>query len=177
MHNIESLPGHGGKLVRSAGMSAQLMSKDDRYVTLKFPSGEIRKILRKCNATIGVVSNGEWHNRVLGKAGASAWEGRRPKVRGVAMNPVDHPMGGGEGKTSGGRPSVSPWGWYTKGLRTRNKKQHSSKLIMRRRNHDKVQCIDVTCLTATGAFAGWFLHQNLRFGGTKGLRRSVDNMV
>ena len=85
-----------------------------------------------------MVSNGEWHNRVLGKAGASAWEGRRPKVRGVAMNPVDHPMGGGEGKTSGGRPSVSPWGWYTKGLRTRNKKQHSSKLIMRRRNHDKL---------------------------------------
>ena len=84
------------------------------------------------------MSNPNWQHRVLGKAGASRWIGRRPKVRGVAMNAVDHPMGGGEGKSSGGRPSSSPWGWYTKGLRTRNKKQHSSKLIMRRRNHEKL---------------------------------------
>ena len=92
-----------------------------------------------CTATIGVVSNEQHKNRVLGKAGAAAWVGRRPSVRGVAMNPVDHPHGGGEGKTSGGRKgSMSPWGWYTKGLRTRNKKQHSSKLIVRRRNHEKL---------------------------------------
>merc|ERR1712138_260567 len=89
-------------------------------------------------ASIGAVGNKDHHNRKLGKAGASRWRGRRPVVRGVAMNPVDHPHGGGEGKSSGGRPSSSPWGWYTKGLRTRNKKQHSSKLIMRRRNHEKL---------------------------------------
>jgi large subunit ribosomal protein L2 len=89
-------------------------------------------------ATIGVLSNDQWRNRRLGKAGASWWVGRRPQVRGVAMNPVDHPMGGGEGKSSGGRVSCSPWGWYTKGLRTRNRKQFSSKLILRRRNHEKL---------------------------------------
>ena len=93
----------------------------------------------RCYATIGVVSNENWRHRNLGKAGASAWAGRRPQVRGVAMNPVDHPMGGGEGKSSGGRKgSFSPWGWYTKGLRTRNTKQHSSKLIVKRRNAEKL---------------------------------------
>ena len=143
IHNIELMPGRGGTMVRSAGMAARLMSKDDRYAQLKLPSGEIRKVLKECAATIGVLSNEQWHNRALGKAGASAWVGRRPKVRGVAMNPVDHPMGGGEGKSSGGRPSSSPWGWYTKGLRTRNTKQHSSKLIVRRRNHDKLQLSSV----------------------------------
>ena len=105
---------------------------------LKLTSGEVRKVLGNCNATIGTVSNFRHRQRVLGKAGASRWIGRRPKVRGVAMNAVDHPMGGGEGRGSGGRPSCSPWGWYTKGLRTRNKKQHSSKLIVRRRNHEKL---------------------------------------
>jgi ribosomal protein L2 len=109
-----------------------------RYVVLKLTSGEVRKVLSKCTATIGTVSNFRHRQRVLGKAGASRWIGRRPKVRGVAMNPVDHPMGGGEGRGSGGRPSCSPWGWYTKGIRTRNKKQHSSKLILRRRNHEKL---------------------------------------
>ena len=123
---------------RAAGTSAKLQSKDEKYALLKLQSGEIRKVLLTCTATIGEVSNPNWQHRVLGKAGASRWIGRRPKVRGVAMNAVDHPMGGGEGKSSGGRPSSSPWGWYTKGLRTRNKKQHSSKLIMRRRNHEKL---------------------------------------
>ena len=138
VHNIEIRPGWGGKMMRAAGTSAKLQSKDEKYALLKLQSGEIRKVLLTCTATIGEVSNPNWQHRVLGKAGASRWIGRRPKVRGVAMNAVDHPMGGGEGKSSGGRPSVSPWGWYTKGLRTRNKKQHSSKLIMRRRNHEKL---------------------------------------
>lgn len=139
VHNIEFHPGRGGKMMRSAGTSASLQSKDERYALLKLQSGELRKVLLECRATVGVVSNEKHMLRNLGKAGASAWEGRRPKVRGVAMNPVDHPMGGGEGKSSGGRKgSVSPWGWYTKGIRTRNKKQHSSKLIMRRRNHEKL---------------------------------------
>ena len=105
---------------------------------IKLTSGEVRKVLGRCTATIGTVSNFRHRQRVLGKAGANRWIGRRPKVRGVAMNPVDHPMGGGEGRGSGGRPSCSPWGWYTKGIRTRNKKQHSSKLILRRRNHEKL---------------------------------------
>ena len=138
IHNLELRVGQGGVLVRSAGSAARLMSKDDAYAIVRLPSSEIRKVPVACVATIGVLSNDQWRNRVLGKAGASRWVGRRPKVRGVAMNPVDHPMGGGEGKTSGGRPSSSPWGWYTKGLRTRNTKKFSSKLIMRRRNHEKL---------------------------------------
>ena len=124
--------------MRAAGTTARLISKEARCVLRKLTSGEVRKVLGKCNATIGTVSNFRHRQRVLGKAGASRWIGRRPKVRGVAMNAVDHPMGGGEGRSSGGRPSCSPWGWYTKGLRTRNKKQHSSKLIVRRRNHEKL---------------------------------------
>ena len=139
VHNIEIRPGWGGKMMRAAGTSAKLQSKDEKYALLKLQSGELRKGLLDCRATVGVVSNERHMLRVLGKAGASAWEGRRPKVRGVAMNPVDHPMGGGEGKTSGGRPSCSPWGWYTKGLRTRNRKQFSSRLIVKRRNHEKLR--------------------------------------
>lgn len=139
VHNIEFHVGMGGKLCRSAGTSAKLQSKDDKYALLNLQSGEVRYLPINCMATIGIVSNENHKNRVLGKAGASAWIGRRPTVRGVAMNPVDHPHGGGEGKSSGGRKgSFSPWGWYTKGLRTRNKKQHSSKLIVRRRNHEKL---------------------------------------
>ena len=138
VHNIELFPGKGGRMCRAAGTSATIMSKEERYVQLKMQSGEVRKVMRDAYATIGAVSNSNHKLRVLGKAGASRWIGRRPKVRGVAMNPVDHPMGGGEGKTSGGRPSCSPWGWYTKGLRTRNRKQFSSKLIVKRRNHEKL---------------------------------------
>jgi len=137
LHNIELQPGCGGAMVRSAGTSARLLSKDKTYALLKLPSGEFRKVPKECMATIGELSNDQWRNVNLGKAGASRWVGRRPKVRGVAMNAVD-PMGGGEGKASGGRPSASPWGWYTKGLRTRNRKQFSSKLITRRRNHEKL---------------------------------------
>jgi len=138
LHNIELIRGMGGKMVRSAGTSAKLQSKEARYALLKLQSNEIRKVKINCLATIGQVSNSNHHNRVLGKAGASRWIGRRPKVRGVAMNAVDHPMGGGEGRSSGGGPSRSPWGWYTKGIRTRKKMQPSSKLIVRRRNHDKL---------------------------------------
>ena len=139
VHNIEMRPGSGGKLVRGAGTCATLMSKDEKFALLKMPSSEIRKIPKMCYATIGQLSNDQHQNRQLGKAGASAWIGRRPISRGVAKNPVDHPMGGGEGKTSGGRPSTSPWGWYTKGIRTRRTGQYSSKLIVRRRNHEKLQ--------------------------------------
>lgn len=143
IHNLEMRPGMGGTTVRSAGMAARIISKDEKYATIKLPSGEIRKFMLKCRATIGQLSNENWWNRVLGKAGASNWVGRRPKVRGVAMNAVDHPMGGGEGRSSGGRPSCSPWGWHTKGRRTRNNRKmgrmNSSELILRRRNHDKLK--------------------------------------
>ena len=139
VHNIELAPGRGGEMCRAAGSGAKIMTKDDKYVQLKLQSGEIRKVRRDAYATIGTVSNHNHKLTVYGKAGANRWRGRRPKVRGVAMNPVDHPMGGGEGKTSGGRPSCSPWGWYTKGLRTRNRKQFSSRLIVKRRNHEKLR--------------------------------------
>ena len=138
VHNVELRPGAGGRLVRSAGACATLMSKDEQFALLKMPSSEIRKIPKACTATIGQLSNDQHKNRQLGKAGAARWIGRRPITRGVARNAVDHPMGGGEGKSSGGRPSASPWGWYTKGLRTRRTGQYSSKLIVRRRNHDKL---------------------------------------
>lgn len=120
VHNVEMRPGGGGQLCRAAGTSAVLIKKgDDGYATLRLASGETRLLRAECTATVGVVGNKEHHNRKLGKAGASRHLGRRPSVRGVAMNPVDHPHGGGEGKTSGGRPSVTPWGWPTKGYRTR----------------------------------------------------------
>lgn len=132
LHNIELRPGKGGAMVRSAGQSAQLMAKVDKYVQLRLPSGEQRRVLATCYATIGVVGNSEHNNQSLGKAGVSRWLGRRPKVRGVAMNPVDHPHGGGEGKTSGGRHPVSPWGVPTKGFKTRSNKR-TDKFIVRRR--------------------------------------------
>jgi len=138
VHNIEVRPGAGGKLVRGAGTCATLTSKDEEFALLRMPSSEIRKIPKRCMATIGQLSNDQHKNRQLGKAGASRWVGRRPITRGVARNAFEHPMGGGEGKTSGGRPSCSPWGWYTKGIRTRKTGQYSSKLIVRRRNHDKL---------------------------------------
>lgn len=133
VHNIEMTPGKGGQMVRSAGTSAQLMAKTERYVTLKMPSGEIRMVLGNCRATVGTVSNPDHMNVTLGKAGRSRWIGRRPHVRGVAMNPVDHPMGGGEGKASGGHPR-SPWGQIAKGKKTRNRRKLTSKYIVRRRN-------------------------------------------
>lgn len=133
VHNLEMRPGGGGKLVRAAGTSATLVKKgDDGYATVRLASGETRLLLLGCGATVGAVGNKEHHNRKLGKAGASRHLGRRPHVRGVAMNPVDHPHGGGEGKTSGGRPSVTPWGRPTKGARTRNNKRTDAMRVRRR---------------------------------------------
>ncbi len=132
IHNVELKPGKGAQIARSAGASVQLSAKEEKWAVLKLPSGEIRRITLDCFATIGQVSNFEHMNQTMGKAGANRWRGRRPHVRGVAMNPVDHPMGGGEGKTSGGRHPVSPWGQKAKGLKTRRNKQ-SDKMIIRRR--------------------------------------------
>ncbi|MBN2609764.1 MAG: 50S ribosomal protein L2 [Candidatus Fermentibacteraceae bacterium] len=132
IHNVELKPGKGGQIARSAGTSIQLMAREGSYATLKMPSRETRMVPVNCMATMGTVGNPEHFLVVLGKAGNSRWKGRRPKVRGVAMNPIDHPMGGGEGKSSGGRHPCSPWGQLAKGLRTRRKKP-SDKLITRRR--------------------------------------------
>lgn len=133
IHNVELKPGKGGQLARSAGSSCIIVSKDDKYTQIKLPSGEVRMILNDCKATLGIVSNLEHENISLGKAGRSRWLGIRPHVRGVAMNPIDHPMGGGEGKTSGGGHPVSPWGMPTKGYKTRKKKNLSNKYIVKRR--------------------------------------------
>ena len=133
VHNIELTPGRGGQVVRSAGLAAQIMAREGKYATLKLPSGEIRMVLVECYATVGQVGNVDHQKISSGKAGRARWLGRRPTVRGVAMNPVDHPMGGGEGRTSGGGHPRSPWGWQTKGKRTRSKKKASNKLILKRR--------------------------------------------
>jgi len=133
IHCIELQPKKGAQMARSAGTSAQLIAKEGNYVTLRLRSGEVRKVLAECRATIGEVSKSEHSLRKLGKAGATRWRGVRPTVRGVVMNPVDHPHGGGEGKTSGGRHPVSPWGTPTKGYKTRSNKR-TDKLIVRRRN-------------------------------------------
>lgn len=133
LHNIELNPGRGGQFCRAAGTYAQLVAKEDKYALLRMPSGEVRKVLSTCTATIGQVGNVQHENISLGKAGRNRWLGRRPKVRGVAMNPVDHPLGGGEGRSSGGRHPVSPWGMPTKGFKTRDKKKSSSRLIVKRR--------------------------------------------
>jgi len=133
IHNVELKPGKGGQLARSAGMSIQLAAKDTKYAQLKLPSGEVRLVSLECMATYGEVGNAEQENISLGKAGRNRWLGRRPKVRGVVMNPVDHPMGGGEGRTSGGSHPVSPWGQPAKGFKTRKKKHESNKFIVKRR--------------------------------------------
>lgn len=133
VHCIELKPGKGAQIARSAGTSAQLVAREGNYATLRLRSGEMRKVLAECRATLGEVSNSEHSLRQLGKAGAKRWRGVRPTVRGVAMNPVDHPHGGGEGRTSGGRHPVSPWGVPTKGHKTRKNKR-TDKLIIRRRN-------------------------------------------
>ncbi|NKB47710.1 MAG: 50S ribosomal protein L2 [Legionellales bacterium] len=133
IHCVELRPGKGAQLARSAGASIQLAAKEGRYATLKLRSGEMRKVLLECRATIGEVGNSEHGLRSLGKAGANRWRGKRPTVRGVAMNPVDHPHGGGEGRTSGGRHPVSPWGTPTKGYKTRNNKRTDKFIVKRRR--------------------------------------------
>jgi large subunit ribosomal protein L2 len=137
VHNIEMQPGQGGKLVRSAGGSAQLSNKEERYAVLKMPSGELRKVLINCYATVGVVSNSDHSLQSMGKAGRNVWKGIRPRTRGVAMNPVDHPMGGGEGRASGGQPR-SRTGQYSRGLKTRTRGKSSDKLIIQRSNGKKL---------------------------------------
>ncbi len=132
VHNVELRPGKGGQIARSAGAAVQVVAKEGQYVSVKMPSGEIRRLHMDCMATIGQVGNLDHENVSVGKAGRSRWLGRRPHVRGVAMNPVDHPLGGGEGKTSGGRHPVSPWGLPTKGYKTRRRKP-SDRLIVQRR--------------------------------------------
>ena len=134
IHNVEMKPGKGGQIGRSAGTAIQLLAKEGDYAQLKMPSGEVRMIRLECMATYGSVGNAEQENIDLGKAGRTRWLGKRPHVRGVAMNPVDHPMGGGEGKTSGGGHPVSPWGQKAKGLKTRKHKKESNKLIIKKRN-------------------------------------------
>ena len=136
VHNIELKAGQGGKMVRSAGNGAQVVAKEGDYVTLRMPSTEVRMVRRECLATIGQIGNVDHELQVYGKAGATRWRGRRPKVRGVAMNPVDHPLGGGEGKTSGGRPPVSPWG-KPEGVKTRTRKKKTNKFIVRGRKRGK----------------------------------------
>ncbi|MDA8163146.1 MAG: 50S ribosomal protein L2 [Desulfobacteraceae bacterium] len=133
VHNIEMRPGKGGQIVRSAGAAAQLMAKEGDKAQLRLPSGEVRVFHGKCKATVGQIGNLEHENISLGKAGRSRWLGIRPSVRGVAMNPVDHPMGGGEGKSSGGRHPCSPWGWPTKGYKTRKKKFSDAFIVKARK--------------------------------------------
>ena len=133
IHNVELKPNSGGKLARSAGSSAQISGADENYCIIKLASGEIRKIINSAKATIGTVSNSDHKNILIGKAGRNRWKGKRPSVRGVAMNPVDHPHGGGEGKTSGGRSPVSPWGQSAKGLKTRKNKTTNKYIILRRK--------------------------------------------
>ncbi len=133
IHNVELVPGKGGQLARAAGNGCQLLAKEGRYCVLRLPSGEMRRVLSNCRATIGTVGNEEHVNIEVGKAGRTRWLGKRPKVRGVAMNPVDHPHGGGEGRTSGGRHPSTPWGKPTKGYKTRKKTHRTNKYIIRRR--------------------------------------------
>ena len=133
VHAVELVPGKGAQLGRSAGSRMQIQGRDGNYVTVRLPSGELRRVHAECYATIGSVGNSDHQNVVIGKAGRSRWLGRRPHQRGRAMNPVDHPHGGGEGRSTGGRPPVSPWGQQAKGLKTRNRRKTSSKFIVRRR--------------------------------------------
>jgi large subunit ribosomal protein L2 len=136
VHNVELRAGKGGQMARSAGAGVQVVAKEGEHVTLRMPSTEVRLVRRECMATVGQVGNVDHEKQSIGKAGANRWRGKRPKVRGVAMNPVDHPMGGGEGKTSGGRPPVSPWG-KSEGVKTRRHKKASTKLIVRGRKRGR----------------------------------------
>jgi large subunit ribosomal protein L2 len=137
VHGVELKPGQGAKMARSAGASVQLVAKDDPYAVLRLPSGELRRVPLTCRATVGQVGNVDHENITGGKAGRSRWRGKRPAVRGSAMNPVDHPHGGGEGKSKGGRHPVTPWGVPTLGKRTRSKHKESNKLIVRGRRRGK----------------------------------------
>ena len=132
IHNVELKPGKGAQIIRSAGTFGQLVAKEGKYVQVKLPSNEVRRILNECYATVGQVGNIDSENISIGKAGRARWMGRRPKVRGVAMNPVDHPLGGGEGKSSGGRHPVTPWGVPTKGYKTRKNKSTDKYIVSKR---------------------------------------------
>ncbi len=134
LHNVEMIPGKGAQIARSAGASVQLMAREGKYALIKMPSSEIRRFRVECYATLGSVGNSDHFNVSLGKAGRKRWLGKKPHVRGVAMNPVDHPMGGGEGRSSGGRHPCSPWGQLSKGLKTRKKHKSSDKMIVKRRS-------------------------------------------
>ena len=136
VHNVELRPGKGGQMARSAGAGVQIAAKEGDYVTLRMPSSEMRMVRRECMATVGQVGNVDHEKQSVGKAGANRWRGKRPKVRGVVMNPVDHPLGGGEGRSSGGRPPVSPWG-KPEGVKTRHNKKASNKLIVRGRKRGR----------------------------------------
>ncbi|TVP74770.1 MAG: 50S ribosomal protein L2 [Gemmatimonadales bacterium] len=136
VHNVELKPGKGGQMARSAGAGVQVVAREGDFVSLRLPSTEVRRVHRTCMATIGQVGNIDHELRSVGKAGAARWKGRRPRVRGVAMNPIDHPLGGGEGRTSGGRPPVSPWG-KREGIKTRKNKKQSNKYIVRGRRRGK----------------------------------------
>ena len=133
VHAVEMVPGKGAQLARSAGTSVQIQGRDGSYVTVRMPSGELRRLHGECYATVGSVGNSDHKNLIMGKAGRSRWLGRKPHQRGRSMNPVDHPHGGGEGRSTGGRPPVSPWGQQAKGLKTRNRRKVSSRFIVRRR--------------------------------------------
>ncbi len=133
IHNVELRVGKGGQLIRSAGSYSQIMAKEGKYAQVRLPSGEVRMVLQDCMATVGQLGNSDHENISIGKAGRSRWLGKRPKVRGVAMNPVDHPHGGGEGKSSGGRHPVTPWGVPTKGYKTRKKKHRTNRFIVKKR--------------------------------------------
>lgn len=137
VHNVELKPGKGGQMARSAGTWAQVVAKEGKYAQLRLPSGEIRKVLLMCRATVGSVSNPDHENESVGKAGRTRWKGVRPSVRGVAMNPVDHPLGGGEGRTSGGRHPVSPWGKPTRGYKTRTNKRTDKFIVKGRKRRNK----------------------------------------
>jgi large subunit ribosomal protein L2 len=136
IHNVELKPGKGGQMARSAGSGVQVVAREGDYVSLRLPSTEVRRVRKECLATVGQVGNTDHELTSIGKAGANRWRGRRPKVRGVAMNPVDHPLGGGEGRSSGGRPPVSPWG-KREGIKTRKRKKQSNKYIVRGRRRGK----------------------------------------
>ena len=136
VHNVELRPGKGGQMARSAGSGVQIAAKEGEYVTLRMPSTEMRQVRRECMATVGQVGNVDHEKQSIGKAGANRWRGKRPKVRGVVMNPVDHPMGGGEGRSSGGRPPVTPWG-KPEGVKTRHNKKASNRLIVRGRKRGR----------------------------------------
>jgi large subunit ribosomal protein L2 len=136
VHNVELKAGKGGQMARSAGSGVQVVAKDGDYVSLRLPSTEVRRVRKECVATVGLVGNSDHELRSIGKAGANRWRGRRPHVRGVAMNPVDHPLGGGEGRSSGGRPPVTPWG-KREGIKTRHRKKQSNKFIVRGRRRGK----------------------------------------